>query len=270
MTSIRKTNPLLIGIPPVFSKLPEWYTDRLAEVGAILHVRRGEQLKLGNECDGFVGVARSGILYTRVHSSAVSLDGIVTEFFRPGQFLTLPAGQPSLRVFAATDAVLVGVPYPLFLARIDKAPADLLRWEMDQLHHRLRRRDLDRLAAKTFTPEARLASLLWGLAEPLEGGSRLLTARVPQSVIAEYLGMSREEVSRKKIMLKKSGYLSEKGRDMLLDPTTPSLFGMVTETASLQADHPTRHSGAPLDIPAVPWLRPGAGDSTPVASLRQQ
>lgn len=245
MAPPRKSNPLLIGMPPAISQLPESYIEQLMNVCTVLDLRRGEQLKLGSDCDGFVGAARSGILYMRAHTSAGVRTGIVTEFFRPGQFVTLPAGQLNFRIYAATSASLVGLPYPLFMERMGLAPPDLLRWEMDQLHHRMRRRDLDRLAHKAFTPEARLASLLWGLAEPLEGGSRLLAARIPQSVIAEYLGMSREEVSRKKNLLEKSGYLVDKGRGILLDAGTPALFGVATETSSLQADHPTRYAAPP-------------------------
>lgn len=260
--------PLLIGLPPVFSNLPSWYADRLAEVGVMVNLRKGEMLKIGRQADGFAGIPRSGILYLRTFSSVQDDTGVVSEFFRTGQFITVPSGQCIHRVFAASDASVVGVPYPLFMARLDQAPVELLRWEMQQVHERLMRKDFDRLASRTLRPEARLASLYWNLSEPLEGGDRQVTAKIPQAIIAEYLGISREEVSRKKSLLEKSGIVQERGRTLILDKSLPLIFSMFTETAESYDGSPTQHNGSPLHIPPVSWLLPDVNDgSTPVPSI---
>lgn len=266
-SSVEK-KPVLVGVSKFFSQLPSSYTDRLAEVSTIVNIRKGEQLQIGRPTDGFVGVSRTGILYLRTYASIADKVGVVSEFFKPGQFISLPAGQNNHRIFGATSASVVGFPYPLFIARLDKAPVELLRWEMQQLHDRLMQKDLDRLAAKQARSEARLASLYWSLSEPLEDGNRKVSARISQSIIAEHLGLSREEVSRKKTLLEKAGFIQDEGRTLVLNRAAALALSLFSETAELRDEQPLQHNGSPLDIPPVEWLRPGVEEkSTPVASI---
>lgn len=69
-----------------------------------------------------------------------------------------------------------------------------------------------------------LATLLWMLGEPADGGRRKVPTSIPQFALARALGASREEVSRKRQVLVSTGYLSKEGGDEYLDAMTPMLL----------------------------------------------
>jgi CRP-like cAMP-binding protein len=72
--------------------------------------------------------------------------------------------------------------------------------------------------------EVRLAYLLWTLAELLPDGHRRIPSDISQAPLASLLGVPREEVSRKRNLLVKTGYLFERDGDWFIDPSTPLLL----------------------------------------------
>lgn len=200
--------------------LPEYAQARVREAGYNRVVRKGDVLQEAGHVADEAMFFQSGWYAFNVAGVVVSLygpgDAFMTTLDRnpirsPGAVRALSRGSVSAVPVAVLREILLGEPeIGLFMA--NQALSVLL-------HSRVlyARRNQDPL-------EVRLAYVLWTLSEPCEDGRRKIIAELPQAELASYLGVPREEISRKRKMLVQTGYLFEQDGESFMDSATPMLL----------------------------------------------
>jgi CRP-like cAMP-binding protein len=103
------------------------------------------------------------------------------------------------------------------------ASAALAIWYAEQLELRLTRRYLMRHIAN-WPALAQYAYLLWSMAEPLADGKMLMRWKISQQMMADILGIAREEVSRRLKLLTEHGYVNKVDEGLELSPSCAVLF----------------------------------------------
>ena len=205
-----RSSPLL-GLPEVFERLRPADRETLERHARLITLPRNTHLFSAGDPVDHTFVMRTGLIgYTlRLPDGRDE----VPDFFRAQEILT-PVCEPGAA--SPLDAVSVGgaataVSWPTMLFRgVMLSDARLALWFCDQLAERQRLAYLRRSLYATLRryPERRLASFYLQFAEKRGDGRREMTLKVPQQMIAAYIGVRREEVSRKKQQLERMGYLT--------------------------------------------------------------
>lgn len=229
---------LLTGLSSVFSTLSPALRERLSQAGTLCPATREQPLVFRGRTRGLVCIARNGILFQRAHPRS-GLSSGVTEFYKAGVLVALPAHHVYGRIYAVRRSNVVVWDIHEFFALAAQDP-NLAQWAFEEMQSQTTARYAEALSADVYSLEALLAHLQWRLAEPYIEGRRLLSTRLPQSLMAEYFRISREEVSRKKQLLEKSGYIQETSQGVILDSLTPSLFAIRADSAHVREFNPLR------------------------------
>lgn len=136
------------------------------------------------------------------HTEVLELSLVELVALSPSQVVTLP--QPAYRELCRHSTVWL-------YAELQSAQRSLLR-------HHVRR------AADALPLEGKLAYFWWALSSPYSDGQRIFIGHIPQHVLASFLRVSREEVSRKTQMLEKAGYLKVENQRVILYPDVAFMF----------------------------------------------
>lgn len=244
--------PLLM--PPLLGRL---LTPELQAVARRLGhnriVRKGE------------AIVRPGELVDALHFFhagwyALVIGGSVANIYGPHEVHTLaleasPTRSPALLRALSPGSIAV-VPRAFVRQALLGSP-ELALFVANQSIHALARARIFHARRNTDPLDVRLAHVLWSLAERRDDGMRRVIPELPQAEIASLLGVTREEVSRKRQLLVKAGYLFERGGEWFMDAGTPLM--LASQGYELAADiwyrgpslHRAdgRHAPAPTRMP---------------------
>jgi CRP-like cAMP-binding protein len=214
-------------LPAPFNKLSDFDQQLIKQTGTLLEVKKGESvLKAGEQ-------SRYGY-YLQSGWCSVSVEGYVAELLAP----------------KSTFLASLSMNTPAWAEVVALSKATLYCYELNTLHDIVMRNPqlailfmettLQRLARahifyalKGSQPlEQRLADVLWHVSTVNDDGSRTVPASLTQTVLASLLGSTREEVSRRKQLLIKTGYLYQEGSDWLLDAMTPMMLSNIQASLS--------------------------------------
>jgi len=200
--------------------LPQQAQARVRESGRNRAVRKGSVLVEAGR------VADSAIFF---HAGwyALAIADVVVEFYGPGDAFLPPLDRAPARSPGRLKALTRGAVaiVPTAVLRDVLATEPLVSLGIANLALSMVMRSRVMYARMNRDPlEIRLAYVLWSLSEPWPDGRRRVVAQLPQAEIASFLGVPREEVSRKRRMLVRSGYLVEEDGETWMDPSTPMLL----------------------------------------------
>lgn len=225
-----KRSPLLYGLPEEFHQLPAGPQKLLSEQGRVWPVRRGEMVLRKGAVGIPVIVVRSGLL-ALTHTLA-SGERVTYRFYR-AKNLVLSSLDPfdvfGGELFSVDISALICWPVEVFQEILLSAPEFHL-YITKQLLLMQRQRAFREALVNTLPLESCLAYLLWALADAQPDGSRLLSVRIPQLLLAQYFRVSREEINRKRQLLKQAGYLADTEKGVWLNSACPALFAMQADT----------------------------------------
>jgi CRP-like cAMP-binding protein len=207
-------------LPGALHALPEDAQAQLRKVGYSKALRKGERLLEAGQLVNEMFFVRSGWLSFQAAGSVASL---------------FTAGDPILTGLSRAPPRCIGDVIALTSASVAVLPRDELRTYllrhsdvmMGLFHHVLLGVNRLRLfyARRNTDPlEVRLAYLFWTISEQTDSGERRIPGALAQAPLASLLGVPREEVSRKRNLLVKTGYLYENEGEWYLDPSTPLLL----------------------------------------------
>ena len=215
---------LLVGLPAEFQQLPDALRDELSRHGQLHALARNKVLiPFGTSRPPVVAV-RTGLMAISHPTRRERL--VITDFLRVQEvFFASLTGEDVADYELRSVAPANVVTWPAHVFRqVAFASAPFSRWLVERINRRLHAQYY-RQARLTAPLDQQMAYLLWTLADTeLSDGRRLLNIKVPQADIASYLGITREEVSRKKQVLEKAGYLSDTETGLELSYELPQLF----------------------------------------------
>jgi CRP-like cAMP-binding protein len=207
-------------IPTMLRGLPDDVQAQLRSVGYSAAFRKGETLLHAGQLASEVYFVRSGWFAFQVAGAVSALHGA-------GEPILVGLGRAHPRsvgdLVALTTGSVAVIERVALRTQLLRHPEVLLAI----LNHKLVTLTRTRLlyARRNTDPlEVRLAYLLWTLAELLPDGHRRIPSDISQAPLASLLGVPREEVSRKRNLLVKTGYLFERDGDWFIDPSTPLLL----------------------------------------------
>ncbi len=221
---------ILLGLPVAFEALRPETREQLARQARLVSLAKGEVLIETGMVNPPVFAVRSGLLAL----SHVQLGDIqtVTDFFMAQDLFVGSMSQDDVAPFeirSVAPSVVVSWPMEPVMQAFAQNP-DFSQWVMRYLVRRQARMHFHRARIACLPLEAQLAFFLWSVSEPArQPGQRLVTARIPQALLASYFGVTREEVSRKKALLEKAGYLHTTPEGLLLTEHLPVVFAMQTD-----------------------------------------
>jgi CRP-like cAMP-binding protein len=204
--SIRIGNQLSV-LPAVLNGLSGTAKQKLRESSSLYAVPKGEILvRTGQFFDSIIFV-QSGWLAADIGDVCVNLMPSNTLFLLWLGSAPRPAIS-NVRVVAAGTSIALLDRKALEEALLE-SPRTLMTMYDDLLRHL--KACHERTSAIAQDPlEQRLAAFLWEYGIPTEDGGRRVPSGIPQQDLASYLGASREELSRKRQLLIRSGYLLKK------------------------------------------------------------
>lgn len=176
----------------------------------------------------------SGILGLRV-AARPDEPAVWTDFLTPGQSWA-PAHPEGLELslvelVALTPSQVVTVPQAVYRELCKQSSvwmdAELQAAQRALLRHHVRR------AVDALPLEGKLAYFWWALSVPYTEGQRVFIGHISQHVLASFLRVSREEVSRKTQMLEKAGYLKVENQRVILYPDVAFLFSFQEQWSAL-------------------------------------
>lgn len=140
---------------------------------------------------------------------------------------TIPRNVVSFQLKALRTTRLISWQDSTFNEILARCP-EMVHWFVPRLQVQVEALHLTRLQLMRLNGPAQLAYLMWGLstkgktpAEP-----RLFDIRLNQAMLADYLGVSREEISRRKVRLVQAGYLERVEGGHVLLPSITGLFSV--------------------------------------------
>ncbi len=226
VTAAAQDESVFIGLPNVFRRLETRQRAALAEHAEVRFLQRNEVLIAHGEPGPRAFALRAGILTMGYPTGASQI--VVTEFFTPHDVHTSlrpPASPTPFQVRSVGRSAVVCWPLAVFndvLAR----NAEFCFWYLEQSKRRIETLQSQRARMHVLDLEARYAYFLWSIAEQSRDGRREVAVKIPQQTVASYLGVSREEVSRKKQLLEKAGFIEETPNGLALSPRLPCLFSL--------------------------------------------
>lgn len=160
------------------------------------------------------------IIFLRSGWLSLSMQGTTVSLLKEGDAFHGPVlpydscSSSQIVLTAVTEAKVTLIEkVPLFVT-LQQRP-DLLFSLYEQTCERLTRLYIRLARQQVDSVDVRLASLLWGVGVPREGGHRALPP-ISQSVIAACMGTGREEVSRKRQLIVQSGKLFKVGKEWFI------------------------------------------------------
>ncbi|WP_162570994.1 MULTISPECIES: Crp/Fnr family transcriptional regulator [unclassified Variovorax] len=216
----------LLGLPQAFSNLPDHARQKLAESATVRTFARNEVVIPPGQLSPPVVALRSGLLVLSFTGDVEG--GIASDFVRP---LDVFSGSTRLRIFssgtlsAVSASAAVLWPVEAFREAL-LSSADFAVWYLDGLERRLAHHYLHRARVVHLSGEAQYAYFLWAMSEPTTDGRRLMKVKIPQQLVASYLGVGREEVSRRKTLLEKTGHISQTSAGLELMDSIVHLFSL--------------------------------------------
>lgn len=158
-----------------------------------------------------------------------------TDLLTPGQSWAFPQfgalGLSVVELVALTPCEVQVLPRPVYRELCRVSP----HWTRAQLtltQQALFRCQVRR-AVDSLPLESKLAYFWWALSSPSSEGYRLFEGHIPQQILASFLKVSREEVSRKTQMLEKAGYLQVENRRVVVYPDVSFLLSFQGQWSSL-------------------------------------
>ena len=215
---------LLIGLPDAFRQLPEAQRAELCAYGKQHAVPRNEVVMPFGTARPPVLAVRSGLLTIEYPTRRERT--VITAFLHAHDlFFSSLDGKDVSAYDLRSVAPSVVIVWPSAVFRhVVASSAPFGRWLAEQTNQKLQSQYL-RQAQLSAPLDQQLAFLYWSLAESeLPDGGRLLNTKVPQADLASYLGVTREEVSRKKQILERVGYLRDTETGLVLSAELPRLF----------------------------------------------
>lgn len=195
--------------------------------------RRSVVSEAGQQSPAWVHVNR-GVVGLRV-AARPDEPAVWTDLLTAGQsWAAAPSGALGLSVVelvALSTCEIQSLPHPVYreLCRIS------LPWAQAQLTltQRALLRCQVRRAVDSLPLESKLAYFWWSLSSPTPEGYRLFYGHISQQILASFLRVSREEVSRKTQMLEKAGYLQVENQRVVVYPDVSFLLSFQEQWASL-------------------------------------
>jgi CRP-like cAMP-binding protein len=214
-TAGRPGRHALTILPRVLRDLSPAGQRKICENSYVTSVQKGELLvRTGQIHQGMI-IVQSGWL-------AADIDDVCVAILPPNSFYVLNLGasvRPAVCNLRAvsSNTNIAAVDRDTLGAVLAESP-DVLFAICDALVQRLGKHLSDTAKRITEPLELRLAGFLWSIGIPVSDGSRRIPSVIPQPYIASYLGSSREEISRKRQLLIRSGYLSKRDTEWFMEP----------------------------------------------------
>jgi CRP-like cAMP-binding protein len=221
---LRQQQGVLIGLPEAFQRLDVVNRAELANTSQVHSLQRNEVLVAYGDAMPRAFAVRSGMLSLGYPTHVQEI--VITDFFSLHDVYcpALRPGEPaSYEVRSVGRCTVVSWPLAVF-DRTLAANGDFCYWYLNQSKRRLEAHQLHRARLNALGLEARYAFFLWSIAEQTGSGEREVLVKIPQQTVASYLGVAREEVSRKKQLLQKAGFIRETDHGLILSPRLPYLF----------------------------------------------
>ena len=191
-------------LPSLMNDLSAEAKQRLRDTSSVYDVAKGKTLlRTGQFFDGII-VVQSGWL-------AADIDNVCVSLMPPNSLFLLRLGvapraaSTNVRVVSANTTIAM-LDRDVLETALLESPSTLMTL-CDALLRRVRQ-GFEHTASIALHPlEHRLATFLWEYGHPIVDGARRAPSGVPQLDLASYLGASREELSRKRQLLIRAGYL---------------------------------------------------------------
>ncbi len=210
----------LDSLPQLITQLvPELWWPKLIKTGLAVTYKKGTYIIRVGERDKYVRVGLSGWSALRRGDTILGLFSVAMQTNAVGRDRS-PA---TADLIALTEVRAILLDSDTFTDAIMASPhglLTLLKWSQ---------RNLDRIVEFSAyragcTLNFGLPALLWTLGTPMPDGRRKIPSGIPQYALAAALGASREEVNRKKKLLRDTGCLIEDDGEEYLDAMTPMLL----------------------------------------------
>lgn len=210
----------LDSLPPLISALvPEAWWPKLIATGLAVTYKKGAYIIRVGERDKYVRIGLSGWTALRRGETILGLFSVAMQTNAVGHDRS-PA---TADLVALTDVRAILLDSDTLTDAIVASPnglLTLLKWSQ---------RNLDRIVEFSAyragcTLNFGLPALLWALGTPMPDGRRKIPSAIPQYALAAALGASREEINRKKKLLRDTGCLIEQDGEEYLDAMTPLLL----------------------------------------------
>lgn len=209
-------------LPNILRRLSEPAQRKIRENSYVVPVKKGELIvQTGQIYQGMI-IVQSGWL-------AAEIDDVCVAVLEPNSFFLVNLGDSTraaacnLRAVSSNTSIAV-IDSKTLACIVADSPA-VLMLVCEKLLDHLAKYFSETAKRVTQPLEMRLAGFLWNLGMPADDGTRRIPSAIPQQCIASYLGASREEVSRKRQLLIRSGYLSKRDDEWYME----SLPGMTLE-----------------------------------------
>jgi CRP-like cAMP-binding protein len=204
-------------------ELPPHVRQALAKEAKLVEYRKNQKvIEFGQPVPSVLAV-RSGLLAV-IHSPDQEKPSV--DFARPSDlYAESTAGDniSSSEVLALMTSTVVQFPVHAFRnAMLSHAPFGL--WYVNVVENQRNQQYLHRVQMRTLKDEARFAYFLWTLADVDGDDRRILRTKLPERIIALYLGVGREQVNRKKQLLEKTGYITQTDGGIVIDSSLATLF----------------------------------------------
>jgi CRP-like cAMP-binding protein len=225
-----RQDSVFVGLPDAFRRLDSIQRAELGKQARVRTLQRNEILIGYGDPNPCAFAIRTGML--SIGYPAGPHEIVITDFFTTHDVYTpnlAPHEPAGYQVRSVGRSVVVTWPLPVFNNAL-ASNARFCYWYLEHSKRRLELHRMQKARMRGLDLEARYAYFLWGVAETTDGGRREVTVKIPQQAIASYLGVSREEVSRKKQLLEKAGFIAESPRGLVLSPRLPNLFATGDES----------------------------------------
>jgi CRP-like cAMP-binding protein len=225
----RGADIVFTGLPSAFLELPREYGELLADNTQVRNLANKECLAERGRPNPPIFLVRTGLLAVSP-SADVENKPIVTDFVGPNNSLFVAATSSTdvspYEIHSIGSSTVLTWDIQVFRTVKNNCPK-FSEWVFEHLVSGSAQHYLGRARAATQQLEAQLAYFYWTLSEPIpDSDNRLLTAKIPQNYLGSYFGVPREEISRKKKLLEKTGYIETVDAGILLSSHVHALFAL--------------------------------------------
>jgi hypothetical protein len=110
-------------------------------------------------------------------------------------------------------------------------------WMLEMVHARFLMEQTLQARQRNVGLESALCHFWWRVSRPIPGGVRVFEGQLSQTVVADFLGFSREEVNRKMKLLESTGFLERQPNKVVLHIES---VAQVLDTSWLNMKLPSR------------------------------